>query len=106
MVGMEQIAEPAHPGPTCEDEVGRRWRRHMVLAALDRLSASHREVLVLVDFEDQSTADAAELLGVSVGTVYSRLHYGRKAFATALRKEIAARTGVVPLGPLAWGEDV
>lgn len=106
MVGIEQIAEPAHPGPSCEDEVGRKWRQRMVLSALDRLTASHREVLVLVDFEDRTTAETAEVLGVSVGTIYSRLHYGRKAFATALRKEVASRTGVVPQGPLAWGEDI
>lgn len=106
MVGIEQIAEPAHPGPSCEDEVGRKWRQRMVLSALDRLTASHREVLVLVDFEDRTTAETAEMLGVSVGTIYSRLHYGRKAFATALRKEVASRTGVVPQGPLAWGEDI
>jgi len=106
MVGLEQIAEPRAPGLDCEEEVGRRWRRDMVLRALDRLSTGHREVLVLVDFEDLSTAEAAETLQVSVGTVYSRLHYGRKAFAAALRKEVAARTGVVPQGPLAWGEDL
>lgn len=106
VVGLDQIAEPPNPGPTAEDEVGQRWRRQMVLAALDRLSSAHREVLVLVDFEDLSTAEAAEILNVSVGTVYSRLHYGRHAFANALRKEVASRTGVVPQGPLAWGEEL
>ena len=106
MVGLDQIAEPRAPGLNCEEEVGRRWRRQMVLSALERLSTSHREVLVLVDFEDRTTAEAAELLDVSVGTVYSRLHYGRKSFANALRKEVASRTGVVPEGPLAWGEDI
>jgi RNA polymerase sigma-70 factor (ECF subfamily) len=106
MVGLEQIAEPPSPGLSAEDEVGRLWRRQMVLAALDRLSVAHREVLVLVDFEDLSTAEAAETLGVSVGTVYSRLHYGRHGFAAALRKEVSVRTGVVPQGPLAWGDDL
>ena len=106
MVGLDQIAEPPAPGLSCEQEVGRRWRRQMVLRALDRVSSSHREVLVLVDFEERTTAEAAELLQLSVGTIYSRLHYGRKAFAAALRKEVAARTGVVPEGPLTWGEDI
>lgn len=106
MVGIDQIAEPPDPGPRADDEVAKRWRREMVLKALDRLRPIHKEVLVLVEFEDRSTAEAAELLEVSVGTVYSRLHYGRKQFAAALKKEVAAKAGVVPGGPLAWGEDL
>jgi RNA polymerase sigma-70 factor (ECF subfamily) len=104
MVGLDQIAEPPDPGLGCDEEVARRWRRQMVLRSLDRLRPIHREVLVLVDFEDKSTAEAAEVLSVSVGTVYSRLHYGRKAFATALKKEVTAKTGVVANGPMAWGD--
>ncbi len=106
MVGLEQIAEPPDPGPRADDEVARLWRRQMVLKALDRLRDIHREVIVLCDFEDRTTAEAAEILEVSVGTVYSRLHYGRRAFKQALTKEVQSKTGVVPTGPLAWGEDL
>jgi RNA polymerase sigma-70 factor (ECF subfamily) len=106
MVGIDQIAEPPDPGLGCDEEVALRWRRAMVLRALERVRSIHREVIVLVDFEDKTTAEAAEILEVSVGTVYSRLHYGRKAFAAALKKEVVAKTGVVPAGPLAWGEDL
>lgn len=106
MVGIDQIAEPPDPGIGCDEEVARRWRRAMVLRAMERLRSIHREVIVLVDFEDKTTAEAAEILELSVGTVYSRLHYGRKAFAAALKKEVVAKTGVVPTGPLAWGEDL
>lgn len=106
MVGLEQIAEPSDPGMRADEEVATRWRRAMVLRALDRVKPVHREVIVLVDFEDRTTAEAAELLEVSVGTVYSRLHYGRKMFALALKKEVAAKSGVVPSGPVAWGEEL
>lgn len=106
MVGIDQIAEPPDPGLHADEEVARRWRRRLVLKALERLRPIHREVIALVDFEDLSTAEAAETLEVSVGTVYSRLHYGRKQFAQALKKEVAAKGGVVPSGPLAWGEDL
>lgn len=106
MVGIDQIAEPPDPGLGADEEVARRWRRQMVLKALDRLRPIHKEVIVLVDFEDRSTAEAAELLEVSVGTIYSRLHYGRKQFAAALKKEVTAKSGVVPAGPMAWGEDL
>ena len=106
MVGIDQIAEPPDPGLHADEEAARRWRRELVLKALERLRPIHREVIVLVDFEDLSTAEAAETLDVSVGTVYSRLHYGRKQFAAALKKEVTAKGGVVPAGPLAWGEDL
>lgn len=106
MVGIDQIAEPPDPGLRADEEVARRWRRQMVLKALERLRPIHREVIVLVDFEDKSTAETAEILELSVGTVYSRLHYGRKQFAIALKKEVTAKSGVVPTGPMAWGEDL
>ena len=43
--------------------------------ALNRLSAAHREVLVLRFYEDLKIDEIAERLGVSRGTVKSRLHY-------------------------------
>ena len=58
-------------------EPGRRLQREeeraRVRAALDRLSERDREVLVLRYLEDLSTADAAEALGVTEGTVKMRL---------------------------------
>jgi RNA polymerase sigma-70 factor (ECF subfamily) len=106
MIGLEQIAEPPDPGPRADEEVARMWRRRRVLDALDTLRDIHREVLVLCDFEDRTTAEAAEILEISVGTVYSRLHYGRKAFADALKKQVVSRSGLSPNGSLAWGEDL
>lgn len=45
--------------------------------ALDQLSADHRAVLVLVDIEGYSYDEAANMLGVRLGTVQSRLHRAR-----------------------------
>jgi RNA polymerase sigma-70 factor, ECF subfamily len=42
--------------------------------AMTRLSHEHREVLVLKDIEGMKYEDIAEILGVPIGTIRSRLH--------------------------------
>jgi RNA polymerase sigma-70 factor (ECF subfamily) len=42
---------------------------------LRQLSAAHREVLVLRYYEDMKIHEIAAQLGISKGTVKSRLHY-------------------------------
>lgn len=53
-------------------------------AAMVRIRADHREVIVLRHFEDLSYAEIAEVLGVAQGTVMSRLYRARKALAAEL----------------------
>jgi RNA polymerase sigma-70 factor (ECF subfamily) len=50
--------------------------RH-VAAALDRLDARYREVVVLADMQDVSYEEIAATLDIPLGTVRSRLHRGR-----------------------------
>jgi RNA polymerase sigma-70 factor (ECF subfamily) len=52
-----------------------------VRSTLARLAPEQRAVLVLRDVEGLSEAEAARLLGVPEGTVKSRLHRARAAFA-------------------------
>lgn len=54
------------------------------LQALAGLSDDHRRVLTLVCVDEMSYREAAEALGVPVGTVMSRLARARKALAAAL----------------------
>ena len=49
-----------------------------VLAGLDRLPQEQREVLLLVGVEDLSYDEAAQVLGIPLGTVMSRLSRGRE----------------------------
>ena len=46
-------------------------------AAISKLSAEHRAVLILKDIEGQKYEDIAEIMEVPIGTVRSRLHRAR-----------------------------
>ena len=60
--------------------------QHVMLeAALDRINPIFREAVVLRDITDLSYEEIAEVLGVSLGTVKSRILRGREA----LREELA-----------------
>jgi len=52
--------------------------------ALESLPVEQREVLILVCYEELSYAEAAQVLGIPVGTVMSRLSRGRIALAEKL----------------------
>ena len=52
--------------------------------ALDRLPAQQREVIVLVGLEEMSYRDVAEITGVPIGTVMSRLSRGRESLRQIL----------------------
>lgn len=81
--------DDAHAGdfPDLDDELDLRRRRRRVQEALERLPAAQREVLVLAGLEERPAAEVAQLLGVPVGTVWSRLSTARRAFAVALDRE-------------------
>lgn len=55
-----------------------------VSAALDRLPDVQREVILLVVLEDMSYREVAEITGVPVGTVMSRLSRGRSQLRTMI----------------------
>ena len=64
-----------------------------VHAAIDRLPTELREVLVLCDVEERNAVEVAELVGVPLGTVKSRLRRAREYFAVEAR-----RRGLTPDG--------
>ncbi|MEV7774744.1 RNA polymerase sigma factor SigM [Kitasatospora sp. NPDC086791] len=72
-------AEPAD-SPVVRAELHRE-----VTAALDELPAEQRAALVLVDMQGYPVAEAAELLGVPVGTVKSRCARGRARLLPLVR---------------------
>lgn len=55
--------------------------------AMIRLSQEHREVLVLKEIEGMKYEDIAEILGVPIGTIRSRLHRARLELRELLETE-------------------
>lgn len=72
--GVGQIADDT-PNPLEEMDIEEEGQ--MVLKALAKLPEVQRTVLVLHDIEGFIYQDIAEITGTSIGTVRSRLHYGR-----------------------------
>lgn len=71
-----------------------------VWRALARLPVGQREALVLHHVLDLTVAQAADVLGVPVGTVKARLSRGRTALAAAMDVPVAATApGHRPEGP-------
>ena len=61
--------------PSPADAVAQRERDERLRAAVQSLPEKHRQVVLLRFFEDASLPEIAALLGCSIGTVKSRLHY-------------------------------
>jgi len=76
-------SEASRPGYALEQ--GEEERR--VQRALNRLSAEHRAVLVMKDMEGQKYEAMAEVLGVPIGTIRSRLHRARSELRELLEQE-------------------
>lgn len=79
-----RIGEQPDPGPTPEESAFRKDEASRVRAAIESIPEPFRETIVLRDLEDLSYAEIAEVTGVPVGTVMSRLARGRGMLAKAL----------------------
>jgi RNA polymerase sigma-70 factor (ECF subfamily) len=65
----------SEPGP--HEELVSGEERRLVSRALAEVDLTYRAPLVLREIEDRSYDEIAEILGLNVGTVKSRLHRGR-----------------------------
>jgi len=81
-----EIEPPAAESPADAQLVDAQ-RGAEVRRALDVLSEKHRVILLLREVEDMSYEQIAELLGLPLGTVESRLHRARAALASKLEKK-------------------
>lgn len=74
-------AGPEHP----ETARSRRELAEVLKAAMARLSEKHRAIIVLREVEGLSYEEMAEVLGISKGTVMSRLFHARQNLQEILR---------------------
>jgi RNA polymerase sigma-70 factor (ECF subfamily) len=96
-LGLPGLAGAAPRGP--EEEAMGRELLAVLEAAVDRLPADHRAVFVLREVERLSTAEAAEVLGVSEEALRVRLHRAR----LALREELLDQVDGVAVGAFPFG---
>ena len=64
-----------------------------IIGALDRVSSDFRSVVMLVDVQEFSYKEAADILSIPIGTVMSRLSRGRKLLREQLA-EVARSYGI------------
>lgn len=81
---LAQLAEHADPSPSPEEEVLRKADISGVRSAIEAIPEPFREVVVLRELEELSYAEIAEVTGVPIGTVMSRLARGRAMLAKEL----------------------
>lgn len=87
----DRLLESQTPHTSAEDVVVGEIFDATVLSALGHLPDRFRRVVELVDIDGLSYQEAADVLGVPIGTVMSRLHRARQR----IRSRLAA-AGLVP----------
>jgi RNA polymerase sigma-70 factor (ECF subfamily) len=86
---MDRMASDSGEQPPAKAE--RRERDEAVLAALGRLDAEYRAVLVMRDIEGFDYQQMADMLGLPLGTLKSRLFRARLALRDELRTYLSDR---------------
>jgi RNA polymerase sigma-70 factor (ECF subfamily) len=85
--------QPLEETLTFEPPIPDNIRDEDILAALEEVPRDFREVVLLADVEEFSYREIAEMTGIPVGTVMSRLSRGRKQLRTRLA-DYAAGVGI------------
>lgn len=75
-----------------EEAASERQSRALLEKIIGELDVEKRAVFVMFEIDELSCDEIAAIVGVPVGTVYSRLHAARKAFEKALARHNARST--------------
>jgi RNA polymerase sigma-70 factor (ECF subfamily) len=85
---IDQLIGPARHNP--EPVAERRDEQRLMQRAIEALAFSQRVVIVLYYLNNLSLQEIADILGCPVGTVKSRLHYGRENLRELLNGDAQA----------------
>jgi RNA polymerase sigma-70 factor (ECF subfamily) len=94
-----RLAREAGSTRSAEEEVLAGFTEDEVKAAIEALPDAFRIAVLLADVEGFSYKEIAEITGVPIGTVMSRIHRGRRALQKTLAGFAQAR-GLVGAGPI------
>ena len=84
--GWDELEDDIHACDLgCDVQAIARATAHDVREALGELEASRRAVIVLIDIEDFTISEAADMLSIPMGTAASRLARARQELRTRLR---------------------
>lgn len=81
-VGFEEVLLVSSQTPRTEASLGE-LQRHLT-AALEQLTPEHRAVVTMFDIQGMAHAEISKILGVSEGTVRSRLFYAHRQLQSYL----------------------
>ena len=84
---LESLA-PAVDAPSAEERMEARDRAELVREAVERIEPGRRWTLLLREVEELSYEEIAEITGVRVGTVRSRLSRAREDLRDLLRDRL------------------
>lgn len=90
-----RLRDRADHGQSAEDELLKTFSESEVISAVESLPENYRMAVLLADVEGFAYKEIAEILGVPIGTVMSRLHRGRKRLQQELY-EFAVSRGLTP----------
>ncbi|MGB2569544.1 SigE family RNA polymerase sigma factor [Micromonospora citrea] len=93
-IGLRELLTSAVPDRSGPDSADAVVARDELLAALDRLPARMRTVLVLRYWEDLPEAEVAQTMGCSVGTVKSQAARGLARLRGVLGRGVVERPGL------------
>jgi RNA polymerase sigma-70 factor, ECF subfamily len=89
LVDLDTIDETASGQPSPADELERSELQDRVMNAVDKLSKTQRETVMLYYIGEYSMAEVADIQVVPLGTVKRRLHEARKRLKTEMLTMVA-----------------
>jgi RNA polymerase sigma-70 factor (ECF subfamily) len=84
-VSIDVLIEKPGRSEAPDKGVMKRERAEALWKAIQELSPEHREIIVLRSFQELTYREISETLGISEGTVMSRLYYARRSLYGKLK---------------------